>query len=53
MYFIQILQLKISGDLERYSDFKQTLQMLEKATSIHFIINENNVTVEEIYQIKN
>ena len=42
-----------TGDLERYSDFKQTLQMLEKATSIHFIINENNVTVEEIYQIKN
>lgn len=37
-----------TGDLERYGDFKKTLGMIEKATSIRFKINGNNITVEEI-----
>lgn len=37
-----------TGDLERYNDFQKTLSMIEKATSIKFIINGNTVTVEEI-----
>lgn len=36
-----------TGDLERYSDFKKTLNMIEKATSIRFVVKGNNVTVEE------
>ena len=37
-----------TGDLERYGDFRKTLGMIEKATSIRFKINGNNITVEEI-----
>ena len=37
-----------TGDLERYGDFRKTLSMIEKATSIRFKINGNNITVEEI-----
>ncbi len=37
-----------TGDLERYSDFQKTLNMIEKATSIKFIINGNTVTVKEV-----
>ncbi|MEY8591277.1 FecR domain-containing protein [Butyricimonas hominis] len=37
-----------TGDLERYSNFQKTLNMIEKATSIKFIINGNTVTVKEV-----
>ncbi len=37
-----------TGDLERYGDFRKALGMIEKATSIRFIINGNNIMVEEI-----
>ena len=37
-----------TGDLERYNDFQKTLDMIEKATSIKFIIKENTVIVQEI-----
>ena len=37
-----------TGDLERYNDFQQSLNMIEKATSIKFVVNGNNVTVKEI-----
>lgn len=36
-----------TGDLERYSDFKKALRMIEQATSIHFVINGDSVMVEE------
>lgn len=37
-----------TGDLERYGDFRKALGMIEKATSIRFVINGNNIMVEEI-----
>ena len=37
-----------TGDLERYGDFRKTLGMIEKATSIRFVINGNNIMVEEV-----
>lgn len=37
-----------TGDLERYGDFRKTLRMIEKATSIKFTVNENNIMVEEL-----
>ena len=37
-----------TGDLERYGDFRKTLRMIEKATSIHFNVNGNNIIVEEV-----
>lgn len=37
-----------TGDLERYGDFRKTLGMIEKATSIQFKVNGNNVIVEEV-----
>lgn len=36
-----------TGDLERYGDFRKTLRMIEKATSIRFVINGNSIMVEE------
>ena len=37
-----------TGDLERYGDFRKTLNMIEKSTVIRFVINGNNIMVEEI-----
>ena len=37
-----------TGDLERYGDFRKTLNMIEKSTAIRFVINGNNIMVEEI-----
>lgn len=37
-----------TGDLERYGDFRKTLSMIEKATSIRFIINGKNIIIEEV-----
>ncbi|WP_303180230.1 FecR family protein [uncultured Butyricimonas sp.] len=37
-----------TGDLERYGDFRKTLGMIEKATSIRFKVNGNNIIVEEV-----
>lgn len=37
-----------TGDLERYGDFRKTLGMIEKATSIQFKVNGNNIIVEEV-----
>ncbi len=37
-----------TGDLERYADFRKTLGMIEKATSIRFVVKGNNIIVEEI-----
>lgn len=34
-----------TGDLERYEHFGETLEMLEKATNVHFQINKDNVIV--------
>lgn len=38
-----------TGDLERYGDFRKTLNMIEKSTAIRFIANGNNIMVEEIH----
>lgn len=43
----RIKTFHFTGDLKRYGDFKQTLEMIEKTTSIHFVINGNNILVEE------
>ena len=43
----RIKTFHFTGDLKRYGDFKQTLEMIEKTTSIHFVVNGNNVSVEE------
>lgn len=37
-----------TGDLERYGDFRKTLGMIEKSTSIQFKVNGNNIIVEEV-----
>lgn len=49
VFFIneRIKTFHFTGDLKRYGDFKQTLEMIEKTTSIHFVINGNNILVEE------
>lgn len=36
-----------TGDLERYSNFQKALNMIEKATSIQFVINGNTVIVKQ------
>lgn len=38
-----------TGDLERYGDFRKTLNMIEKSTAIRFVVNRNNIMVEEIH----
>lgn len=43
----RIKTFHFTGDLKRYGDFKQTLEMIEKTTSIHFVVNGNNILVEE------
>lgn len=43
-----IKQFHFTGDLQRYEDFNKTLQMLERATSIRFVVNGKTVMVEEL-----
>ncbi len=43
----RIKTFHFTGDLKRYGDFTKTLEMIEKTTSIQFVINGNNILVEE------